>query len=209
LALREQSTEKRVEITIPDLSGESFRLQWSMRKATRAYSDYVNECVGVLLFVHPDAVRKIPLIAPRNGSQVGPSVEEIRPWTPEETPTQVQLVELIQFVLLLRKLADPLRIAIIISAWDLIKDPMLPAAWLDSRLPLLSQYVRANPQELEFRAYGVSALGGDLKKDREKLLSQPMPSLRAWILERALEADGDLTAPLRFVLRLGMNSVAA
>jgi double-GTPase-like protein len=209
LALRDKSINKKIDLTVPDLSGESFRLQWSMRKATRAYVDYVNECSGMLLFVHPETVERIPLIAPSDEIRKSAPSEKGRPWTPEQTPTPVQLVELIQFVLHLRKLTAPLPIAIIISAWDLIKDPILPAAWVDSRLSLLSQFLRANVQDLSFRAYGVSALGGDLQKDRAELLSESTPARRAKIVERSLKSDNDLTAPLRFVLGLESSSIAA
>src|SRR5262245_47185005 len=37
LTLRDTITGVPTEITLPDISGELFRLQWAMRKATRTY----------------------------------------------------------------------------------------------------------------------------------------------------------------------------
>ena len=93
-----------------------------------------------------------------------------------------------------------MRIAVIISAWDLIKAPVSPVNWLESRLPMLSQFLRANDDWLRAEVFGVSSQGGDLEADRDKLLNSNTAS------ERCLAVRGDkrdvvsITAPLQFLL---------
>jgi hypothetical protein len=46
-----------VELTIPDLSGEAFELQLRERRWPAAFDTLVNDASGILLFIHPDAIR--------------------------------------------------------------------------------------------------------------------------------------------------------
>ncbi len=208
LVLRDRHKNSTAEVTIPDLSGESFRLQWAMRKTQRAYAEYVSQCTGLLLFTHPNAAHRSPLITPteRLSKLPGPP-GPASPWTAADSPVQVQLVELIQFVLHLRNISGPLPIAIIVSAWDLIRAPQIPAAWFDARLPLLAQFLRANSRNLPSRIFGVSAVGGDLNEDRARLTAETVPAKRIRILEDSLNHTNDLTAPLRFVLQTAADIV--
>jgi|SRR5882724_2499614 len=221
LVLRESRTLRRVDVTLPDLSGESFQLQWTNRYATREYNEYVKDCTGILLFVHPLELRHAPLIShvPNDGEEVTassgsisgvsdePHTETVEEWAADKTPTQVQLVELIQFVKWLPPVRRHLRLSIIVSAWDRVREPLLsPASWVERRAPLLSQFLLANHDELPFRIYGVSALGGDLKLDIAALKSESVASRRVRVVEGRVEPHHDLTAPVSFLLGLDRGS---
>jgi hypothetical protein len=91
---------------------------------------------------------------------------------------------------------------VIVSAWDLIKDPVLPSSWLEGRFPLLSQFLVANSNVMPFRVYGISALGGDLQKDLHRLQTVSVPSRRIKVVENILEPHSDITSPIRFLLKL-------
>jgi hypothetical protein len=216
LSLRDAQTETPIDIVLPDLSGELFRLQWVTRRATRQYADFAAECSGVLLLIHSATVEKSVLIplptvnvtknhlpsGQRNeGDFSAPSLE----WSSNLTPTQVQLVELLQFVSYLRSTAKPIPIAVLISAWDLVRDPILPMSWLESHLPLLFQFLVANSETMPSRVYGISALGGDLGTDMEKLRQEPIPARRIKVVSETLEPHNDLTDPIRFLLNSSNN----
>jgi len=130
--------------------------------------------------------------------------EKPRQWSAELAPTQVQVVDILQFANHLYEGEAPLRIAVVISAWDLIKVRLSPSAWLERRLPLLSQFLRGNERIMPFRVFGVSALGGDLKADLPKLQAEPLPTQRIQVIDDALAISHDLTRPLRFVLHLDL-----
>jgi hypothetical protein len=222
LQLRDTQKDSAVDLTLPDLSGELFRLQWVTRKATRPYADFTADASGVLLLIHP-TVEKSQLIAvpgsvlgsednlgtadsktqtAEGGSGITDTLN-IREWGHDFSPTQVKLVELLQFVVFLRKSVTPLPIAVVISAWDLVRDPVLPISWLESHLPLLFQFLTANADSMPSQVYGISALGGDLVKDLDKLRQEVVPSRRIKVFVDKLEPTHDLTAPIRFALGLG------
>jgi len=218
LPLRDSMTGAAIDVVLPDLSGELFRLQWLTRRATRQYAELAASSSGVLLFIHPARVKTASRIPSRSqdlpssakvdqGGDVsmadssgtagaGPSVKE---WSSELAPTQVKLVELLQFVSFLRSSTKPMRIAVVVSAWDLVRDRMPPISWLEGRLPLLFQFLAANSDTVAFRVYGISALGGDLQKDLQRLQSESIPSRRIKVVDGKSESHGDLTAPIQFL----------
>ena len=63
------------------------------------------------------------------------------PWDIEKAPTQVQLVELLQFLMRRPHFKPPFRLAIAISAWDLVAPSKVPPEdWIANQLPLLRQF---------------------------------------------------------------------
>ena len=118
-------------LSVPDLSGEAFDQQIEHRKMSAAHATLFRQADGVLLFVHPD-VKSGVQISDQNQLAVSiggtTEVEHVGnepaavpvPWKAELLPTQVQLVELLQFLL---ELVDRrLRVAVVVSAWDLVEE---------------------------------------------------------------------------------------
>lgn len=216
VSLQLQDTQRGtdIDLVIPDLSGELFRLQWITRKANKPYADFAADASGVLLLIHPlvEKSQLIPISRPEplpdshSGTQSasgGPQISaapESKEWSHDLSPTQVKLVELLQFVLFLRKSSAPIPVAVIVSAWDLVRDPILPISWLESHLPLLSQFLAANASTMPSKVYGISALGGDLGKDLEKLRHETVPSHRIKVFADKLDPSNDLTEPIGFLL---------
>jgi hypothetical protein len=215
LRMHDSASGDAIDLSLPDLSGELFRLQWATRKATKFYADLAANATGALLFIHPGTIRRARRIlrgdaahSANCGTDQGDASSETaaREWTSESSPTDVQLVELLQFVDFLHSPTKRFRIAVVVSAWDLVPDPALPASWLERELPLLSQFLGANGETTPYRVYGVSAQGGDLQKDLERLQAETMPSRRIRVLENTVEVTRDLTAPIRYLLNICSKS---
>ncbi len=123
-------------------------------------------------------------------------------WDPEKAAGIVQLVEVLQF--LKRNLKTPLKIAVMVSAWDLIRTRYAsPEDFIRARTPLLEQFLRTNSDSFEFTIFGVSALGGDLanKEDTDRLQNQTRcASERIEVVPAALGTEHDITRPLRWAL---------
>jgi len=198
-----------VEVVFPDMSGESFKLQWTDRRWSVEYSRLVSQAAGVLLFVHPDEVveptridqanrlvAELPEVPePPTDAEFEESVE----WDPSQAPTQVQLVELLQFISD-HAAEKRFRIGVIVSAWDLVRDNgVAPEEWVGQRLPLLSQYLRANSDDYPYRVFGVSAQGGDLQRDSARLRKCIRPSDRVGVTGLDC-ATHDLTAVVGWVM---------
>ncbi len=139
-------------------------------------------------------------------SAAEPLSAEDPPWIPERTPLQVQVVDLLEAMQRSPFQAKPLRVAVIVSAWDLT-DGISADAWLKKRMPLLDQYLRSGQGAVAVRVYGVSAQGGQLSKkedgpgpDRDRLLKVQPPSCRIKIVGPDVAAH-DLTSPLLWLGR--------
>lgn len=211
------------EVIFPDLSGESFQDAWKERHWTKEYNQLITDAGSVLLFIHPNTLTEPYTIAEaqkmaeaasphgEDDSATGDGDETTQPpevakaWDPEKVPTQVQLVELLQFAHHCIKADRPIRIAVIISAWDLVKEDYPgeagPNNWLERRTSYLHQYLKSNFELFRFRVYGVSAQGGDLKNDREHLLSFQCASDRI-VIEGPDSRPHDLSEPVRWCLGL-------
>jgi double-GTPase-like protein len=206
LCLQDRATERNIEISLPDISGELFRLQWANRKAPSAYIEHAKGCTGAFLFIHPKEIKRTHTIRPPvdSGERIGEEdLRRIAPaehWSSEQSGTQVQLVDILQLLLRLRESDQPVKVAVIVSAWDLVRGRVSPAEWLDNRMPLLSQFLLANRNRFGSEVFAVSAQGGDLVTDRARLLGASVPSTRCHAM-RGLSLDSvSIAAPLGFLL---------
>ena len=172
------------------------------------------EASGVVLFVHAGDIQKPNRITMANrlveevrregegtGVDGGAEGTEVDPWAPKKAPTQVKVVELLQFVAACQVgLPNTRKLAIVISAWDLVKgEGRSPDEWLTRHLPLLRQYIHTNPELWTPRVYGVSAQGGE-RSDPERLLRHGAHSSRIIITGPEVN-ENDITAPVRWLMR--------
>lgn len=196
-------------LEIPDLAGEIYRSQWQHRQMVEHHQERIRAVDGVLLLIHSRVFKSVLLSemqpafpAKSTLKSARPDKKSARDWNPEETPTQVMLVDLLQMMAAERAGCPRLRVAILITAWDLIADPKpSPGDWLRNHLPLLDQYVSSNPQWFTVQSYGVSAQGGDYENSdqREELTSHLRHTKRIQMAGPDCQAH-DLTAPIFWLL---------
>ena len=179
--LRNPETGQVVELSLPDLSGETFKLQWETRQMAPEFHQLASGCSGALLFVHPHTVQEPVRIdatidslaaaieeVPAGGVDAGSQPErlgqlpaqlpgqqlstadQVEPWSALHAPTQVKIVEILQFLLAGPFVNRRLPIALIVSAWDLISGGQAPLRWIKERLPLLYQFLCANEESIPF-----------------------------------------------------------
>ena len=202
VAMKVEDREKgtRASVVIPDFSGEVFRMQWEEREVIPNYVKLTKLSSGAIIFVHPYEVKPGPRIPPGSLTIKNEDREhDTIPWKPEFAPTQVQLVDILQTYLRFAENRS-IRLAVVVSAWDLITDEQItPASWFTSRLPLLAQFLAAGGGNLAVKYFGVSAQGGDLPGDKAKLEKASKPSERAYIVEDG-KRHSDLTTVLRWLM---------
>jgi hypothetical protein len=204
-----------LRLTFPDLSGESYRVMFEDRDCAPSVADILTRGEGMLFFVHADRIRQPHLVvnvaAQSNalGSTI-PAGQEI-PWSPGLSPTQVQIVDLLQLLRLPPLKISFRRIAIVLSAWDKVADErQTPEEFLADRLPLLFQYLRTDADAWVWRVYGVSAQGADYEKANEKLSESQLaklqelralddPSMRIRVVSGGSESR-DLTEPIAWLM---------
>jgi hypothetical protein len=201
-----------LRVTFPDTAGEAYQHMWEERECDPDVAETLRGG-NVLLFIHSDTLQA-PMwvvddaaLSKRMGL---PHVEnEGVPWHPRLAPTQVQVVELLQFLRAGALDTGPRRLAIMLSAWDkAAPEGLSPAAFLEAKLPLLAQYLRRTASGWTSRIYGLSAQGGDYdpieagadkKPQAEELRNLDRPSTRIRLLGDAPETH-DLTEPLAWLM---------
>jgi hypothetical protein len=197
----------RLVLSFPDLSGETFEHQFARRVCTDAFVKSFEGNGGVVLFVNADrrsdGITIVDIQTALSGEE--PTAEEgtapaATPWRHSCVPEQVQLVDLLQFLQRPPFEQRRRRIAILISAWDVvIPNTLQPAEWLSREMPLLDQFLRNNPESFDARIYGVSAQGGSVKGDsRMQLLRMSRASLRIRCVGPDV-SEHDLTSPLMWL----------
>ena len=195
-------------LTVPDLGGEAFEQQLEHRKMSAAHATLFREANGVLLFVHPDVKKgtqiseQDQIAASIGGATEAPSRSNGHaavpvPWKVEMLPTQAKLVELLQF--LLEMVDQRLRVAVVVSAWDLVAEVgQTPREYVSGRMPLLRQFLDANDDVFDHAVFGISAQGGAIPDDKSKLLG--LDSLKRITVCHENENDHDITKPLAWLL---------
>jgi hypothetical protein len=209
LMLLEDSACKSCELWIPDLSGEGFETQWTDRVASKEYCSYVERSAGGMLFIHPH-VKESHLITeinailpPADNKEANGTKQPIVKWDPALAPTQVQLVEIMQFVSTIRS-QKPFKLAVIVSAWDLvlsIEPNQDPETWVQKHLPLLRQHLSNNAKSIQCKFYGISAQGGNFETDerRTALREENLPSNRISVSD-GVGLTHDITEPVKWLI---------
>jgi hypothetical protein len=205
-------TGASLRVTFPDTAGEAYQHMWEERECDPDVADTLTRG-NVLLFIHSDTIQA-PMwlvddadLSRRMGL---PHVENQEvPWHPRLAPTQVQLVELLQFLSTKPLDTGPRRLAIMLSAWDKVApEGLSPSIFLETNLPLLAQYLRHNGQKWTWRVFGLSAQGGDydaieddaaIEPQAEELRKLDRPSTRIRLLGEVPETH-DLTEPLAWLM---------
>lgn len=196
-------------LVVPDLSGEAFQQQIEHRKMSTDHAELLQRATGVILFAHPD-VQKGAQIAQQNqlettigGAAVSSNgteggAPEAVPWSVEKLPTQVKLVELLQFIL--EQSERKVRVAVVVSAWDLVDSTgWAPFEYVSRAMPLLQQFLEANDDLIEHAVFGVSAQGGAIPDEKTTLLE--LDALKRIKVRHGADADHDITKPISWLLR--------
>ncbi len=202
-----------VRLTFPDVPGEDYQRMWENREVGLDLAETLSSGNVMLLvngnkidaprWVYDDAelYRKLN-IAYKPGDVV--------PWHPCLAPTQVQLVELLQSLRQKPLDCGPRRLAVMVSAWDKAAgEKKEPEPFLEEKLSLLHQYLSNGRDGWTWRAYGVSAQGGEYdstqegaapKAEAEALREQDVPSKRIRLVHGTTESH-DLTEPFEWLTK--------
>jgi len=194
-----------IEVSVPDIAGDLYSDYWETREWTQEFDGLVQQLTGVMVFLHAEHVAT-PLSLDDLGElavAAGGAIESVTgesaatTWAPKSAPLQVKLVDLLQMIEHRRGPSRPLGLAVLISAWDRVRN-MQPAEWLRRSAPLLDQYLGNAEFWRRHRVFGVSAQGGDFKTDRNTL-EGIRPSDRVKVAGEGMTAN-DITAPMEWLI---------
>ena len=211
--------EGDVTVHIPDLGGETLRMLVEDRVWHQGLLETVGGSNAMLLFLHPEEVSLPFTIAmadeilsglqspagtdsPKsaNGQHAERSTElELPESRTVSACTVAKCLDALENILAYQRTRWPIRLGIVISAWDTVDGSPTPATWLKDHAPALDGFARANTDMLEWSLYGVSAQGGKLPVDRDRLLA--LGSVRDRVYAQNENGGAvPLTDPLRWAL---------
>ncbi len=213
--LKNPETNDEIRLIFPDVSGESFVEQWASRQVSVTYNECLKGANGALLFVHPSSIIQpiritaVDDLAALIDDEVAAEPTEPMtsappptPWRVESSPTQVQLVELLQFLMEQPSFRPIFPLAIVVSAWDLVNSSRIsPEKWVEVQLPLLHQFLISNQQLFKVRYYGISAQGSKYEGNELAALQAKNPAERIAIVGEGITNKHDVTEPLQWLMQ--------
>jgi len=202
---------RSVEVSFPDMPGEEFSRMWEKREFDLGISGSL-AAAAIVLIVNGDTIKFPAWIVDRLAVAKGAGLQPERAaevdWSPHLAPTQVQIVELLQFLMSGELDIGPRRLAVLISVWDEVEGEELePAEVLARKLPLLDQYLRNGRDPWTWRVWGISAQGG-VYEDQDKgeqleataaLRELERPSDRIKVVDGKI-VNTDITQPLKWLI---------
>ena len=138
-----------------------------------------------------------------------PNHHPIEAWAAEEAPDQVKIVDILQTLSSHMPTPHDEKLAIFVSAWDVVEEGLTPTALIEKELPLLHQYLTNAEHGFDIKIYGLSAQGGEyLEEDHEgdlplkliDLLNLENASSRIKLVSDA-EPTNDLTEPIAWLMK--------
>lgn len=191
-------------LDIPDFSGETFKDHFDQRVWTEEFYNRIQGTQSLMLFVSPRQRNNRPklIIMEQDllrhmGAKVPEKVIDFTVYDPEFTPNQVKVVEELQFYQRYANWQWPIKIAVMVSAWDSVQQAPVstktPESWLKMHMPLLYQYLKCNGDLYECKYYGVSAQGGDYKRKDQIANLDPMNRVQ---LQEGRHYLNDITSPI-------------
>jgi hypothetical protein len=192
-----------LDLDIPDVVGESFLSGWEGNGWPAQLADIARGVEGLLLFAHGTALQPPVKLTPGELEEPAPGAPQTNggaaPWNAAKAPTQTILADLLEALIDINE--RPLPTAVVVSAWDSVKDEITPATWLQLNLPLLWQMLEGRDGTPPFEVFGVSAQGGDVTdpQERERLARVTPPRDRI-LIQLGDVPSHDITAPVSWLL---------
>ncbi len=169
-----KSDEGVVRVVFPDHSGEAYSEMWEARSCSNEVAEQLRSRSGILLFINLNLIKAprplfddIDLNKALN--QALPEDEVGVPWDAALSPDQVKLVDILQFLRCNELNANDGKLAIFLSAWDLVENQGLgPEDLLCARMPLLDQYLKCGQHGWDVKIHGLSAQGAEYLSEDDK-----------------------------------------
>ena len=181
------------QLEFPDLSGETFQNIYETRELTVELYEKISKADVILYFINIENIFPAELIS-KLPSELRTEENLLESRKPSEhDPTQVQVIDLLQIILEIKR--EPIQLGIILSAWDLLEnnESVNPKKFLEEKMSMLWQFIESNNKKLFTKVWGVSALGGKIE-DVDRLLSIEEPINRIKVVNEANMVSQDVTS---------------
>jgi len=191
------------DVMIPDTSGESLRVLVESQLWHPRLLDACAQSTAIVLFVHPARLRvpqpiSLLEVAGAPGADFEAAQEPSAFDVHDHASTAAELIDVFENVTELCRERWPIRLAVIVSAWDRVDGDPTPYEWLGARLPGLLSTIEAGAGMARLEVFGVSAQGGSLEA-RDELLARGEICDRVYARDRS-GLPVSLIAPVRWAV---------
>lgn len=193
-------TGRVADLVWPDYGGEQVRNLAVQRQIPEAWRERVLSATDWVLLIRPHSIRKEDDLFSRPLPKLGKV--EPQPTTAVHTISdQARMIELLQILLYLGQfhLEKPLQrpgLTILLTCWDEVNTPQVPAEVIEDRLPMLWSFVRSNwatPTVM-----GLSALGRALStEDADVEFASLGPEDFGYVILPNGQQSSDITLPIQ------------
>lgn len=198
-------------LLVPDCAGEQWEKIHKQREWDSRWEQAVAAMVGCILFFRVNSIHNVQPLNWSNHAEVMQCINQAPDANAEspELPTQVVLVDWLHCLSTayreIRGIENPLRVSIVLSAWDMAQMEARDAApdkYLSEQLPLLHDFLSGNPSLFQPKTFGVSIAGGILSNEETPFMKQYLktdPNRNGYVVlatEKKLLKSSDLTLPL-------------
>lgn len=196
LNLFNKENGNKVNISMPDQSGEIFRHIINDRFIVKEKYKQLFECDEIWIFINPSRIKKDALIPDIPEEIRNETDKKIEMTSESHLNIQAEYVQILQYLCFIRKSITNLKV--VISAWDMYPKYRLPEQVLKDKVPLVWQYLYTNKEHFKCEYWGISAQGGDLndKKVKEKLSDYDNQIERIIVINHLGEKSNDITSIL-------------
>lgn len=183
----------KVELVLPDISGEVFRDIIKDRRISVKLAESLWNADELLLFINLDTMtdeelydmnQKSAMAAVDQGNDLATGASVVTETTELEKTigkpssgkeqtikhaTQSDLLDLIQCITCMNN--QMFRMKIIISAWDLVESEegnIRPDEFVEQKMPIIYQFLTNHSDQIVCDFYGMSAQGGDFENEDDK-----------------------------------------
>ncbi|GAB6119999.1 TRAFAC clade GTPase domain-containing protein [Dysgonomonas termitidis] len=196
---------KVLKLNFPDVSGELYKDIYDSRTISSNLSKKMMNTNSILLFIHPNSLKVDRYI----GDVVKPNeIDEAH--VEEQDLSNLTNFEISQSQAIITDLIIALKnrnkiknIAVIVSAWDTIKD-FTPEKYIKESCPLFHMFLKNSG--IKYKIWGVSAQGGDYKNNQDMRQIQEYEDLTERI--RIVDCEGennDISLPLNWLIEQNEN----
>jgi hypothetical protein len=215
--------ESSGHLIVPDCGGEQWEKIHRERQWDSKWEQAIASMVGCILFFRVGSDHNVQPLNWKDDAEVMHYVKQATPANEEQQklPTQVVLVDWLQCLSTayreIQGLPAPLRVSIVISAWDMVQMEARnadPDKYLSEQLPLLHDFLSGNPSLFCPKTFGVSIAGGILTKENTPFMDNYLndrPNKHGYVVvanERKVVRSSDLTIPLAWAFGCGCPEFA-
>lgn len=186
-----------IQLVVPDFAGETYSQIFLQREMDNDLYTNIKETHGILVFINSslDDISSHNRHGIQEDNILGVDSSQFPPFSIEETPLRVQLVDILQMILDANENVP--KVAVIISAWDIVEDTITPNQWFEKNITFLYNFLKHNFRA--FQCFGISAQGGDYTQKKDELLAivNPIDRIKVYVEDNC---SNDITMPLKYLI---------